>query len=192
MAIAITDLSAGATPSLCLLSASSGETAWVRALSVGAWRALGAVEDGTWVAVLTSGATAFDSDGDSAWSFNPGHPILAATVIGDSTCIAFRANRRLQTFVYPYEIDALSSDGTVKWSRRVREEPQRLQSWIGKEALAAIAENHVLGLEIEDGARLFAERTGAGPVNLTGDKLLIRDNRGIRLVRVQSIDPSAP
>jgi len=67
-----------------------------------------------------------------------------------------------------------------------------LQPWMGKEALAAIVENHVLGFNIEDGARMFAERTGADPVNLTGDKLLIRDNRGIRLVRLQSIDLSAP
>ena len=192
LAVAITDLSGGAKPSVALFNALSGDLLWIRSLSTGSWRALGGLEDEAWVAVLSSGATAFDSSGALEWFFNPGQPILAAALVGDCTCVSFRANRGLQALVYPYRIDALSSDGTVKWSRRVREEPVILQPWMGKEALAAIVENHVLGFNIEDGARMFAERTGADPVNLTGDKLLIRDNRGIRLVRLQSIDLSAP
>ncbi len=189
LAIALTDLSAGSAPALAVLSAATGDVRWIRSLQSGAWRSLGPVSEGVLVAVLTSGATAFDNSGATAWSFIPNETILAATIIGDTTCVSLKANRNLKTLVYPYETCSLTSEGTVKWSLIMREEPLRLQSWMGKEALVVIAENLVFGLKIEDGARLFAERTGAGPVSLTGDKLLIRDDRGIRLVRVQVIGP---
>jgi outer membrane protein assembly factor BamB len=189
LAVAITDLSAAGTPSLALLDAASGRILWVNALRAGVWRTVGVLENGTVVAALTSCVVAFERNGSLAWTFEPTQAILAAAIIGETTCLSLRVNRRLLTLVYPYEVTALSQVGVVSWSRPVRQEPMRLQQWMGKEAVVAIAENHVLGFKIRDGARLFAERTGASPVDLTGDKLLIRDNRGIRLVRLRSVRP---
>lgn len=122
-------------------------------------------------------------------SFIPNDTILASTIIDGTTSLSFKANRSLRTFVHPYETCSLTDEGTVKWSFITGEEPLHLQSWMGKEAPAVIAENLAFGLKIEDGARLFAERTGAGPVSLTADKLPIRDDRGIRLVRVRVVGP---
>lgn len=187
LAVGICDLTAGAAPSIALLDLGAGHLTWSRALPPGAWRALALRADGAAIAVLTSGVAAFDNNGSLAWSFDAPRGILAAAVVGDAICLCTRVNRLPLALVHRYEITALSSEGTPMWSAPLAQEPVKLQQWMGEEAVVAIAENHVLGLKMRDGARLFAERTRANPVELCGDKLLIRDSRGVRLVRLRSV-----
>jgi len=191
IAVAILDLSAGGAPSVLLMDAGTGEAIWSRSLPPGAFRALGFLDDGTLVAVLSTGAVAFAPNGDTRWTYLPGSPISAAAVIGDATCLAQTENHKAKKLVYPYRVICLSPEGALRWSHAVRQELLSMQEWMGKEAMAGFAENHVLGFRLRDGARLFAERTGASPVSLHEDKLLIRDNRGLRLLRLRSIEKPA-
>ncbi|MGE5579763.1 MAG: PQQ-binding-like beta-propeller repeat protein [Bacillota bacterium] len=191
LAVALVDLSAGGAPSVLMLDAGTGDAIWSRSLPAGAFRALGFLDGSTLVAALSTGVTAFAPDGTTRWTYVPRGTISAAAVIGDTTCVSQTANHRVRKIVYPYEVVGLSVDGAPRWSRAVRQEILSMQQWMGKEAMAVFAENHVLGLRIRDGARLFAERTGASPVSLYEDKLLIRDNRGLRLLRLRSIEKPA-
>ena len=187
IAVAVTDISSGGIPSLVILEAETGRPVWAKSLQGGLWRALGVLEEGSLVAVLDSGVTAVREDGSLAWVFAPKEAVLAAAVVGNATCISLPVSRGLAKSVYPYEVQVLSADGSLEWSRPVRQRPMAMQQWMGEEALIALAENHVLGFKIRDGERLFAEKTGAYPVSLTGDKLLLRDARGLRLVRFRSV-----
>jgi outer membrane protein assembly factor BamB len=185
--VGVSDISAGGTPAVLAVDGATGELRWAKSLGKGVWRALGVLADGTLAAVLDSGATAFRGDGSTAWDYRGTGDIMAAVIVEDTTCILQRVSHGLARFVYPFGLLGISPDGKAKWSQPVKGEPLGLQQWMGEKAVLALVKNHVLGFEIEDGERLFAERVGADPVDLTGDKLLVKEERGLRLVRLRSV-----
>lgn len=192
LAVAVVDLSSGGAPSILVMDAATGNAIWSRSLPGGAFRALGFLDDGTLAVVLSTGVSAFAPDGAIRWTHSPVGAISAAVVAGDTICLSRTVNPGVRKLVYPYEVVGLDTDGSLRWSFSVRREILSMQEWIGKEAIAGFAENHVLGFKIRDGERVSAERTGASPVSLHGDTLLIRDNRGLRLVRLREIERPAP
>ncbi len=186
IAAGVTDISSGSA-FVVSLDVSTGDVLWTKSLRRGSWRSLSLLDSGAVVAVLTTGVTVLNADATVAWDYMPESPVLAAVTAYDTTCIATKTNQTLTSFVYPYKVTALTSAGSVAWVRLIRQEPFIMQQCMGKKAVYAVAENHVLGFEIEDGAKLFVERVPANPVDLAGDKLLVREGSGIRLVKLRSL-----